>query len=81
MILSREFYSGPAPGVAPRLIGCRLVRVLTARLAGIITEAEAYQGEEDQACHARWAKTPRTEPMFESPGMSMCISPTECIGC
>ena len=69
MILSREFYSGPAPEVAPRLIGCRLVRVLDgARLAGIITEAEAYQGEEDQACHARVGKTPRTEPMFGEPG-------------
>ncbi len=69
MILSRAFYSGSAVDVAPRLIGCRLVRVLAGkRLAGIITETEAYQGEEDQACHARVGRTARTEPMYEEPG-------------
>jgi DNA-3-methyladenine glycosylase len=69
MILPRDFYSGSAVQVAPRLIGCRLVRVLDGtRLAGIITETEAYQGEEDQACHARSGRTPRTEPMYGEPG-------------
>ena len=69
MILPRAFYSGSAVALAPRLIGCRLVRVLDGtRLAGFITETEAYQGEEDQACHARVGKTPRTEPMFEEAG-------------
>ncbi len=69
MILPRDFYSGSAVETAPRLIGCRLVRVLDGtRLAGIITETEAYQGEEDQACHARSGRTPRTEPMYGEPG-------------
>lgn len=69
MILPRDFYSGSAVETAPCLIGCRLVRVLDGtRLAGIITETEAYQGEEDQACHARSGRTPRTEPMYGEPG-------------
>ena len=69
MILPRDFYSGSAVETAPRLIGCRLVRVLDGtRLAGIITETEAYQGEEDQACHARSGRTPRSEPMYGEPG-------------
>jgi DNA-3-methyladenine glycosylase (3mg) len=69
MILPRDFYSGSAVETAPRLIGYRLVRVLDGtRLAGIITETEAYQCEEDQACHARSGRTPRTEPMYGEPG-------------
>ncbi|MEL7645789.1 MAG: DNA-3-methyladenine glycosylase [Anaerolineaceae bacterium] len=69
MILPRDFYSCSAVTCAPRLIGCRLVRVLDGlRLAGIITETEAYQGEEDQACHARSGRTARTEPMYGQPG-------------
>ncbi|MFZ3070655.1 MAG: DNA-3-methyladenine glycosylase, partial [Anaerolineaceae bacterium] len=68
-ILPREFYEYPATFVAPRLLGCRLVRVLDGqRMAGVITEAEAYQGQEDQACHARVGLTPRTAPMFGAAG-------------
>jgi len=39
-----------------------------ARLAGIIIETEAYRGEEDQGCHARAGRTPRTEVMYGPPG-------------
>ena len=68
-ILPRSFYDRPAPQVAPELISCRLVRIYNGqRLAGLITEAEAYQGEEDLACHARAGLTPRTEPMYGPPG-------------
>ena len=69
MILPRSFYDRPAPEVAPQLVGCRLVRIYNGRrLAGLITETEAYQGEEDLACHARVGLTPRTEPMYGPPG-------------
>lgn len=34
----------------------------------MITEVEAYDGEEDQACHARFGKTRRNAPMFGPPG-------------
>ena len=69
VILPRSFYDRPAPQVAPQLVGCRLVRIYNGRrLAGLITETEAYQGEEDLACHARVGLTPRTEPMYGPPG-------------
>ncbi len=68
-ILPRSFYDRPAPQVAPQLVGCRLVRIYNGqRLAGLITETEAYQGEEDLACHARVGLTPRTAPMYGPPG-------------
>ncbi len=68
-ILPPDFYAFPAYVVAPKLLGCRLVRIWQGkRLAGLITETEAYQGEEDQACHARVGKTARTAPMYGPAG-------------
>lgn len=55
----------PAPDLAPRLIGCRL-RI--GEVTGVIMETEAYQGEEDQACHARNGKTPRSAGLYAAPG-------------
>ena len=57
--------------VARHLLGCRLVRLENGqRLAGTICETEAYIGEEDQACHARHGRTPRTEIMYGPPGFA-----------
>ena len=68
-ILSRKFYSRPALAVARDLLGCRLVRLQNGhRLAGLIVETEAYQGEEDLGCHASAGKTPRTTVMYGPPG-------------
>ena len=65
----RDFFLRPAPQVAPELLGCLLVRRWEGqRLAGVITEVEAYQGIEDQACHARAGKTARNAVMFGAPG-------------
>ena len=69
--LTREFFIRDVLEVAPDLIGRELV------LAGangsdtkhIITEAEAYRGEEDRACHAFRGRTPRTEIMYHHGGM------------
>jgi DNA-3-methyladenine glycosylase len=63
------FYNRHAVDVARDLLGKRLVRRLEGNLlAGTIIEAEAYQGEEDLACHARAGRTPRTAVMYGPPG-------------
>lgn len=68
-ILNPEFYSRDVLIAAPQLLGKRLVRMLDGvRIAGIITETEAYRGEEDLACHAKAGRTPRTEVMYGPPG-------------
>lgn len=57
--------SQPAPIVAPQLIGCELIaHGVRAR----IVEAEAYQGEEDKACHAARGRTARTDVLYRKPG-------------
>lgn len=69
--LSREFYNRPTLKVTRDLLGKRLVRVENGvRIAGIITEVEAYCGEQDLGCHAKVGLTPRTEPMYGPPGMT-----------
>jgi len=68
-ILPRYFYARPTLTVARELLGARLVQILDGmRLAGIITEAEAYIGEEDLGCHAKSGKTKRNAVMYGPPG-------------
>lgn len=67
--LSASFYTRDTVITARDLIGKRLVRLEgDRRIAGIIVETEAYQGEDDLACHCRAGKTPRTEIMYGPPG-------------
>jgi DNA-3-methyladenine glycosylase len=67
--LSRDFFHRPTLAVARALLGQRLVRLYRGRrLAGLITEVEAYIGERDLACHARAGRTPRTQIMYGPPG-------------
>ena len=69
--LGREFYHRNTLQVARELLGKRLVRVDNGqRLAGIISEVEAYRGEEDLACHARAGFTERTKVMYGPPGIA-----------
>jgi DNA-3-methyladenine glycosylase len=58
-------FQRPAPELAPHLIGWEL---RAHGVAGRIVETEAYQGEEDAACHARRGCTPRTRPLYGPPG-------------
>jgi DNA-3-methyladenine glycosylase len=68
--LPRDFYERDVLEVAPRLLGQHLVRVgPEGRLSTyVITETEAYRGEEDLACHASKGRTPRTEVMYGKGG-------------
>lgn len=68
-IIERAFYLNPVKEVARNLLGKRLVRnIADERIVGIIIETEAYDGEEDQACHARSGKTKRNATMYEQGG-------------
>ncbi len=68
--LRRTFFERPTLEVARDLLGMRLVRLEAdgQRVAGIITETEAYIGQEDLGCHARAGLTPRTRVMYGPPG-------------
>lgn len=69
MRLTRPFFNRPTLTVARELLGQRLVyRHNGIRLAGLITETEAYIGQEDLACHARVGRTARNTVMFGPPG-------------
>lgn len=59
----------PVQRVARDLLGQLLVRTIAGeRVSGLIIETEAYDGEEDQACHARSGKTRRNSVMYKEGG-------------
>lgn len=67
--LPRDFYARDTVLVAREILGAYLVRVENGqRLGGMILEAEAYRGKEDQGCHARAGLTRRTQVMYGPPG-------------
>lgn len=68
--LDKNFYREDVLKVAPLLIGKILVRILESGeiLKYRITETEAYRGEEDSACHARFGLTKRTEVLYKEGG-------------
>ena len=67
--IPRGFYSHDTLKVARDLLGCFLVREHRGKIIrAMITETEAYHGEDDLACHASKGKTPRTEVMYGEPG-------------
>jgi len=69
LILGRAFFEQKATQVANSLIGQRIVRLLDgSRISGIILETEAYDGEQDLACHARSGRTHRNAVMYGPPG-------------
>jgi len=67
--LPRSFFKRNTIQVARELLGKHLVRIENgANISGIITETEAYHGEQDKACHARAGLTPRTAVMYRPSG-------------
>lgn len=65
--LPRTFFERHTVTVAWELLGKIF---LYGPWRGVITETEAYHGEDDLACHAARGRTPRTEVMYGPPGYS-----------
>lgn len=62
------FLNGLVSEIAPRLLGCELVRQLDGRTIRVrIVETEAYD-QTDVASHSYKGPTPRTDVMFGPPG-------------
>lgn len=70
--LQEAFYRRDALNVAPDLLGKRVCRKLPdGQIISLrILETEAYRGEEDGACHARFGRTLRTETMYQKGGFA-----------
>lgn len=70
MRLSADFFARDVLDVAPALVGKQLVRTLPdgREVRARITETEAYRGEADTACHARFGRTKRSEVLYHAPG-------------
>jgi DNA-3-methyladenine glycosylase len=69
--LDYDFYRQDVLKVAPGLIGKYLVRKYENGqiIRRMITEVEAYRGEEDLGCHASKGRTARTEVMYQPGGV------------
>ncbi|MEA2016553.1 MAG: DNA-3-methyladenine glycosylase [Actinomycetota bacterium] len=68
-ILPRNFYKRDTAEVARSLLGKALIKYDGEEMAGgVITETEAYYGQDDPASHAYSGETPRSSIMFEKPG-------------
>lgn len=70
MRLTSNFFEKDVLYIAPLLIGSFLVRKFPCGTIQkyMITETEAYRGEEDLACHASKGRTKRTEIMYGKGG-------------
>lgn len=69
MKLGRKFFERDTLSVAKDLLGkviCR--KVGSGLIRGRIIETEAYIGEDDKACHARFGRTKRNEVMYDKAG-------------
>ena len=69
IVKAKELRAKNTVALARWLLGKHLVRRRGGRSAAwLITEVEAYDGENDLACHARVGRTARTAVMYESGG-------------
>ncbi|MDD3080135.1 MAG: DNA-3-methyladenine glycosylase [Paludibacter sp.] len=66
MKINEDFFKQDAITVARELLGKVIVRTWDDGTESqyLVTETEAYYGEEDLACHASKGRTPRTEIMY-----------------
>ena len=69
MILAQKFYQQNTLKIAQNLLSCFLIRKIGNKIIkSVITETEAYIGENDLASHASKGRTPRTEIMYDKSG-------------
>lgn len=70
MKLDTGFFQDDVLDVASQLLGNILVRRLDSgkEMRFVVTETEAYRGEDDLACHASKGRTKRTEVLYHSGG-------------
>lgn len=69
LVTDRAWFDRPSVAVAYDLLGSVLVHdAPDGRVAGIITEVEAYQGPEDLAAHSSRGRTARNAVLFGEPG-------------
>lgn len=71
LTIPKSFFERSSVIVAKELIGKQIIRNLPdgSKLAMIITETEAYGGEEDLASHARFGRTERNSIMYADAGV------------
>lgn len=71
MKVNNKIFRLDALELAPKLIGMNLCRKINNNVVKLmITETEAYCGEEDTACHAHKGKTKRTSVLYEAGGIA-----------
>ena len=79
--LTRDFFARDVLEVAPDLPGKLIAhRTQNGILRLRISEAEAYRGEQDTACHAHRGRTRRTEVLYGPPG-TLYVCATASTGC
>jgi DNA-3-methyladenine glycosylase len=68
-VLPRDFFARSSLQVAPDLLGCVIAHETPGGLVAVmLTEVEAYDGENDPASHAYRGRTARNAVMFGPPG-------------
>jgi len=68
-LIDANWLNGPVLELAPQLLGQYLVRKVDGEATRyLISEVEAYDGEQDKACHASKGRTPRTAVMYGPAG-------------
>ncbi len=71
MKLNRKFFDRDVLEAAPDLVGKLLVRRMAdgSEIRLRITETEAYRGQSDTACHARFGRTKRSAILYRQGGV------------
>lgn len=71
MKITNDFFKQDVLDICPKILGKHLVRKFDNGeiFKDIITEVEAYRGEEDLGCHASKGRTERTKVIYDEGGL------------